>query len=301
MATERSGPSISAIIPNYNNARFLGDAVESVLSQTLPPREVIVVDDGSTDDSADVLARFGDRIRVIRQANGGVASARNAGAASASGDLLAFLDSDDTWLPTKLERQAERFADDPALGLVHCGHETIDASGAVLGRHVEGREGWVAEDLLLLRPTIPAPGSTAVIPRSVFEAVGGFDPDRRLRPSEDYDLCVRIATRHRVGFVPEVLMRYRQHGSNAHRNVANMERAMLLIFAKVFRAPGSEFGRLRRRAYGNLHMVLAGSFFHARSPSGFARHALKGVWLTPRNGSRLLGYPARRLRRQWGR
>ena len=98
-------PEASVIIPAYNHARFVGEAVESVLLQTAASREVIVVDDGSTDDTARVLAGFGGRIRVIRQPNRGVAAARNAGAALASGDVLTWLDADDTWWPRKLERQ----------------------------------------------------------------------------------------------------------------------------------------------------------------------------------------------------
>lgn len=286
--------SVSVIIPNYNNARFLGQAIDSALAQTLPPREVIVVDDGSTDGSPQVLDGYGDRIRVIRQRNQGVAVARNTGAAIASGDLLAFLDSDDTWLPHKLERQVGRFAAEPTLGLVHGGYEVIDAAGAVLHRNVDGMEGWVAREMLLLRPAVVTSGSSIVIPRQVFEFVGGFDPDRHLRPSEDFDLCFRIADRFKVGFVPDVLMRYRQHCGNAHTDVASMERATLLIFEKIFRNPDQRLGHLRRSAYGNLHMVLAGSFFSAWRPLSFVKHALKSVWLKPANCSYLLGYPLRR-------
>jgi len=287
-------PSISVVIPNYNNGRFVGQAIDSVLSQTLPPHEVIVVDDGSSDDSASILATYGDRIRVICQQNQGVAVARNNGAALATGDLLAFLDSDDVWLPAKLERQAVRLAREPALGFLTCGYEEIDPSGTVLSSQCEGLDGWVASDILLFKP-ISAPGSTLLIPRKIFESVGGFDPDRRLAPSEDFDLCYRVASRYKVGFVPEVLLRYRQHAANAHLDVDRMERAMLLIYAKAFREADPRPRRLRRRAYGKLHMVLAGSFFAARRPDRFAANVAKSLWFAPEKVFYLLGYPLRRL------
>src|SRR5438309_10234328 len=143
--------TVSVVIPTYNHARFLTRAVDSVLAQTLSPAEVIVVDDGSTDETHAVLARFGGRVRAIRQENGGVAAARNNGVRMSTGHLLAFIDADDIWLPDKLRCQVERFIAEPDLGLVHCGGEDVDADGTVLRRHLEGLQGWVAEDLLMLR------------------------------------------------------------------------------------------------------------------------------------------------------
>src|SRR5947199_8414115 len=109
-------------MPAYNYARYLREAIDSALGQTCAPLEVIVVDDGSTDETPEVLSSYGDRIRVIRQQNQGVAVARNAGIAAAGGDYLAFLDSDDIWYPRKLELQNARFRDgDRSHGLVHRG------------------------------------------------------------------------------------------------------------------------------------------------------------------------------------
>src|SRR5262245_58814803 len=110
--------TVSVIIPNYNYGRFLREALDSALNQTLPPLEVIVVDDGSTDESPEILESYGDRIRVIRQKNQGVGIARNTGAEAARGELLAFLDADDYWFPQKLEKQVEKINSDPELGMV---------------------------------------------------------------------------------------------------------------------------------------------------------------------------------------
>jgi GT2 family glycosyltransferase len=164
----------------------------------------------------------------------------------------------------------------PQFGLVHCGYEMFDDTGMVLEREVAGLAGWVAEEMLLFqRPVILAPGSTALVPRSVFHEVGGFDPDRRLAPSEDFDLCYRIARKYPVGFVPEVLLRYRQHGRNAHLNVHRMERGMRLIYGKIF--TGYSFNQtksFRRRAYSNLFRMLSGSYWYSRDVRNAVRCGL---------------------------
>src|SRR5687768_199170 len=109
---------VSVIIPTYNSGSLVVQAVEGVLAQTRQAEEVIVVDDGSTDDTAERLQQFGERIRVVRQANGGVATARNAGLRASSGDLVAFLDADDAWHPQKLERQIALLQQHPEFGLL---------------------------------------------------------------------------------------------------------------------------------------------------------------------------------------
>jgi glycosyltransferase involved in cell wall biosynthesis len=288
--------SVSVVIPTYNHGAFLGEALASVFAQTRPAAEVIVVDDGSTDDTGVTLAAYAGRVRVVRQTNGGVARARNAGAAIATGDLLAFLDADDGWRPEKLARQVVRVEAEPELGLAHCGVEEIGPSGESLRIRQDGLEGWVWEAMLLLdRPVILGGGSGAMIPRAVFEQVGGFD--ERLSTSADWDLYYRIARRHRVGFVPEVLVHYRVHGGNMHRNVPAMARDMLTAYQKAFAQPDPDLQRLRRPAYARLHSMLAGSFFRAGSYSWFARHALASVTLAPERVGYFAGYPVRALRR----
>jgi len=174
--------TISVIIPAYNHARYLAEAIDSVLAQTYAPLEIIVVDDGSTDGTPAVAASYGDRIRYIRQENAGVGAARNNGIAAARGEYLAFLDSDDIWLPEKLEREIALFDADPQLGFVHCGVEKFDESGQTT-ISMTGAEGWIATDLLRLdREVIAALGSCPIVPKHVAEEVGGYDP--RLPPSD---------------------------------------------------------------------------------------------------------------------
>lgn len=290
-------PPISVIIPTYNHARFLAAAIDSALSQTLKPSEVIVVDDGSTDETSSVLEAFEDKVRVIRQKNQGVATARNRGAEVAAGDYFAFLDADDVWLPRKLEMQLSRFQAEPGLGLVHCGLEQIDEDNRTLGRTVDGMEGSVANEMLLFnRPTVLGGGSGAMVPRAVFEEAGEFD--ERLSTSADWDLYYRIARKHKIGFVPRVLLQYRLHPTNMHASVRDMERDMLLAYSKAFLSADDVDLPLQRRCLGNLHKVLAGSFFSTGEGLGFLRNALKSVILTPDSLTYFAQYPVRRRRRR---
>lgn len=294
-------PLVSVIIPNYNYARYLAQAVDSALAQTYPSVEVVVIDDGSRDDSLEVLRGYGERVRWFAQTNAGVAAARNRGIEESRGEYLAFLDSDDVWLPEKLEKQMRRFLSDAELGLVHCGFVEIDAAGKLGEQHLDGMEGRVAPELLLLqRPVILGGGSAVVVTKSAAREVGGFD--LRLPPAEDWEFYYRVARAYKVGFVPEVLMRYRDHGGGGHMNHKRMARSLLLAFEKSFDTDDAELLRIRRQCYGKMHSILAGSFFRSGQYLDSARHMAKSLWLTPGNLTRALGFPRRWLgRRRDGR
>ena len=282
---------VSVIIPNYNYGRFLRQAIQSAFDQTLKPHEILVVDDGSTDDSKEILREFGDKIIVIEQANEGVAAARNKGAEIATGDLLAFLDADDFWHPEKLEKQMEKFHSDIEIGFVHCGLANVDENGVHIDDYFSGDEGWVAETLLKFQPAVIA--NTIVVKRQLFTKIGGYDTNRDLHPSEDWDLCCRLAHECKLGFVREPLLYYRQHGKGGHTNIARMERAMLIAFEKAFRDPAMEIQQFRNKAYGNLCLVLAGSYYHSGYIGRSILSGLKGLAYDPRIAARLLGFPFR--------
>jgi glycosyltransferase involved in cell wall biosynthesis len=287
---QQMNPDISVIIPVFNQAQFVGEAIESALVQTRSPLEVIVVDDGSTDGTPEVLQTFAPdpRVRLIRQQNGGVAVARNAGAAAASGQFFAFLDADDIWLPGKLERQRERFANEPDLSLVHCGVEEFTDKDLPGCERVDGMEGSIAPELLFFNRTVLLGGGSGVmVSAKLFIELGGFDG--RMSTSADWDFFYRCASRGPVGFLPEVLLRYRIHGSNMHRNVRAMRHDMLLGFAKAFASADRELRRRRRYAYGRLHTVLAGSFWGTGDRREALKHALKAIWYRPASALQMLG------------
>jgi glycosyltransferase involved in cell wall biosynthesis len=212
-------PLVSVVIPTFNQASYLREAIDSVLAQTWSNRECIVVDDGSTDATPDIIASYGDRIVALRQANRGAANALNAGIRAARGELICWLSSDDAYLPTKLEVQVAALVARPDAGLCCTGWETMDATGRTLKQHPEST--WIHPDQVVSifwRNAIN--GTTVMIPRHVFEAVGSFDED--LRADVDGDMWLRVAARWPVVSVPGILARYRVHDAAMSRDTTLM-------------------------------------------------------------------------------
>lgn len=288
---------ISIIIPTYNHSKFVCQAVESALAQTLPAYEIIVVDDGSTDETTEVLAKYKTQICYVKQENQGVSAARNNGVNTASGDFVAFLDADDIWFPQKLEWQIKKFTEEKELGLVHCGYIDIDENGDFLQEHIDGMAGWVAEEMLFFkRPVILGGGSGSFIPKKVFQEVGGFD--LRLSTSADWDLYFRIAQKWQIGFVPKILLKYRLHSSNMHGNIKTMQDDMLLAYYKAFNNKDNiALQKIRRYAYSRLHSVLAGSFYTVGQYKEIFPHLLQSIALHPQNLFDFVKFPVRLVRK----
>lgn len=294
-----SETSVSVIIPNYNYSRFLPDAIESVLAQTLPCDEILVVDDGSTDNSFETLAgyeKFG--VKVIRQKNRGVGAARNAGVAASTGTLLAFLDADDYWFPQKIEKQLARLMADDKCGLVTCGMQEVDLDGNVINQYNDGLEGWCAEDLLLIKPVVVGPGSTTLIRRVIFEQIGGYDETKEMYPSEDWEFSYRAARAAKLAFISELLVGYRNHGGNGHLQIPRFERAMKIAFEKTFSSDDKDVLRFKRRSYGNLYKILAGSYMHANQYGECLKNAAKSLFYTPENLAYFAAFPLRKRQRK---
>lgn len=286
-------PLVSAIIPNYNYARYVGEAVESALGQTYPNIEVIVVDDGSTDNSLEVLEQYRDRIKIIEQKNSGVCVARNRGVAESTGEYIAFLDADDVWLPEKIAVQMNEFEEAPEAAFANCGMQLIDLDGKPLGSLVEGKSGNVSSTLLSFNePATVGIASTGLVSRKMFETVGGFDS--RLSTAADWDFCFRLSASGDFIFNPKPMVKYRMHSSNMHGNIAVMEKDMVLCFDKAFSEVG-EHQDHRNEYYGNLFRVLSGSYFRAGKYGDFLRTAVKSVWYRPAGIGYFAAFPLRRF------
>ncbi len=259
-------PLVSVVIPAYNMRRYVRESVDSALAQTHPAMEVIVVNDGSTDDTGAVLADYGQRIVYLEQPNRGLSGARNTGLRAARGDYIAFLDSDDAWLPEKTAEQLAVFARSSEVGLVSCPYLVMDehsaGSGEVRGGPAGGGAGL---EQLLLRNTIGSP-SCVMVSRACLERVGPFD-EGLLNGSEDWDFYLRVvAAGYRIDFAPRPLARYRvlSTSMSSARNAERMLKNELLVLGKVFADEQLRRDwRLRRRAYSARHLAAAWAYIEA--------------------------------------
>ncbi len=191
---------VSVVIPTYNRAGYLSAAIDSALSQSVPPHEIIVVDDGSEDDTPQVCARYGDLVTYIHQENAGPSSARNNGIEQATGELVAFLDSDDLWLPGKLERQVPLFEADESLGLCATAHYRCDESGKVVGLHsiCPTKPAGILREIIA-RNLFCTP--SVMVRRECFRHAGMFDVG--LKFGEDWDMWLRVLSLYPGAFIPE--------------------------------------------------------------------------------------------------
>lgn len=229
-------PLVSVITPVFNGERWLGEAIDSALAQRFSSLEVIVVNDGSTDDSLAIArdrARCDARVRVVDQDNSGLPGARNRALKMARGAYLALLDADDAWLRDHLLLAMQAFERDPDLGLVHANIERVDADGACVD--IPNRF-WHPDmdpfDALALRHEhVSCP--TAVFSRLALETVGGFDPRFTGLGCEDRDLWLRIAGRFRVRYLDQVTARYRLHPTSMSAASDRMALARQMLVAKL--------------------------------------------------------------------
>jgi glycosyltransferase involved in cell wall biosynthesis len=277
--TKRNRPTVSVVIPVYNGERFVADAIRSVLNQSYPPLECIVVDDGSTDGTSNVVSRFQVPVRYVAKSNGGVSSARNVGIELAKGDLVAFLDADDLWEREKLEKQIESLMHTEGAGLSYCGVQLVDAQLRPLGVLEVAPPRLALRNTLLLEKPFVSSASTSLAPADTLAAVGGFD--ERLSTSADCDLLCRIACRYPLAYTAELLTRYRCHSGQMHANLAALEHDMLLVFDKLFSDDHlpEDLRGLRRRAVANLEFTLAVGSQH----KGHALPALRHFWRAVRS------------------
>ncbi len=253
----RAPSLVSVVIPSHNGARFVGETIESVLGQTHPTIETIVVDDGSTDDTPRVVGAYADRVRYVRQANVGPAAARNTGLRMARGAYVTFLDHDDRLRPTAVARRAALLDDRADVGVAYCGWRYVDGLGRPLPpTGWPRREGDVLADLILGNLITP---SAALARRELVDAVGGFDAT--LAGGEDWDLWLRVSRAGaRWACIDEALLDYRVHP--ASRSQSGVERQLtnrLALLRRFFADPAlpAAVRALEPRAYHNVYLRAA--------------------------------------------
>ena len=253
---------VSVIIPTYNSAHYVTTAVESVLAQTVPATEIIVIDDGSTDATESVLRRFRPAVSYIKQANGGVSRARNRGIAESQGRYIAFLDADDTWYPAKLEWQLEALRARPDHGACFSAFTRVDRNLTPQSVTRNSRGNVTFDDLLLYGNVIGSL-SSVIASRSLFERAGGFDPD--LSQCADWDMWVRLAAFTDFLYLDEPLVTYRQHDTNMSRDPELLERDSVRVLERGFTMAqlGEDLRGKKKRARARNDVVLAGCYLRA--------------------------------------
>lgn len=217
-------PKISIVIPTYNSARFIGDALNSVIAQKIDNLETIVVDDGSSDNTREVVKSFGKEIKYLWQENRGAAAARNVGIKAAGGEWIAFLDSDDCWDPNYLNNFSSIVKNSVDIGLFYCGKRWVD----IIGNDLPGiaiqktyPKGWIFG--LLFEDNYISSSSCAIVKAEVLNSTGGFNEAAVFRNGEDYDLWLRIAANFEVSALPFPYVHYRRHSDSLTRNKAAYE------------------------------------------------------------------------------
>ena len=243
-STDPNTDSVSVIIPVYNGAKFIAETLESILGQTVRPAEVIVVNDGSTDNTVSVVEEFGDSVTMIHIQNSGQDWARNLGASQAKGYWLAFCDQDDLWLPAKLEKQLRLANEVPDIHCVLTDYAEM-ANGVVADRShfsyvpvgfwpsaQSTSTGFAVRDSIVGKLTIFQPGitSTTMVRRDFFFRVGGFDVEARIWGAEDTCFHFRCLSVVPFGVVPEVLMYYRRHPDQESANAIKQLRDTVCVW-----------------------------------------------------------------------
>lgn len=211
---------VSIVIPAYNAAKYICQSLDSVLSQTYRDFEIIVVDDGSIDNTKEVLKPYFGQIRYIYKPNGGPASARNTGINNAKGEYIAFLDADDLWLPEKLELQIELLEKDHEIGLVHSDSIPFDENGVICNgnrkRDGNSLSGYVFPALFMQNFVQTL---TVVAKAHCFKTEGLFDESKQLFAVEDYDMWLRISRNYKFGYINKPLAKHRIHQNQISKNI----------------------------------------------------------------------------------
>lgn len=261
-------PKVSIIIPTYNNAHYLPDAVDSAMAQTYTDYEIIIIDDGSTDDTKQVvvpyLEKVGSRLKYIYQKNKGLAAARNTAINHAAGEYIALLDADDKWCKDRLEETVQAIERDEKIGVVHANIMRFSDGEGNLGvpdRSMEKLSGSILKEIFLRKTNIACP--TVLFRKKCCDEVGGFDENLARLGCEDRELWLRIAEKYEFFYIDKVLARYRINPASMSRNKEKMMKARLYVVDKV--CAKKKYGNLKREALGRIYKDLGDEYLGERS------------------------------------
>jgi glycosyltransferase involved in cell wall biosynthesis len=284
-----STPIVSAIIATYNAGHYLEEAIRSILAQTMPDLELLVIDDGSTDGTRALVAGFTDpRVRYVWQENAGQTSAKNHGLRLARGNFIGFCDGDDFWYPNKLDLQLACFQKNPRLGVVYSPADKIDEQGRPLGAAIAEEFRGKVTDALFLRNFVPF--GTALVRRACVERTGGFDP--ALKMGIDWDLWLRVSVDFEFEYLTTSTYAYRIWTGQMSHNWRGRYSSAFAIMEKFLREhPRLISRRLRRRAFANTYSNRGRMRMREQRWPAVA-DALRGAWLDP-----LAGYSWKTLTR----
>jgi glycosyltransferase involved in cell wall biosynthesis len=289
--------SVSVVIPSFNCARFIREAVDSALAQTVQPLEIIVIDDGSTDTTPEAMAGYASDPRVcyLRQKNAGQSTARNNGIRAARGEFIALLDADDRWKPDKLAKQLGKFSDD-GIGVVFSGSQVFDEHG--IRSENRANEDACADILQSLITTTAFVPSSVVVRKRCFDTCGLFDES--LKKVEDREMWIRLAKRYRFSCAPDCLVEYRLLAGALNMQTEGMEEAYCETLRRAFAdGPLQRRPLLRAKALAFMHFDFSWVYHMARQHREAWLHTLLALVLYPLPdwGGQLFQRPFARWRR----
>lgn len=292
-----SKPLVSVVIPAYNAAKTIQSTVQSVLGQTIQNFEIIVIDDGSKDNTIEVAESIKDsRVKVLPQQNGGASAARNIGIKASQGKYIAFLDADDLWLPHKLERQLDVLTNEKDVTAVQSGVYFVNDSLKVLS----ARLCFQPEDVLLetlLFQNLPGLMSTLVVERSVFDEIGYLDTS--LEILEDWELAIRLSRFCNLESIEEPLTLYRQHPENRSKNLDIHIKPGYTIIERLFKDSTipDHIRKQHRLIYSTFYRMLCGGAFNVSRYGESLKWGLKSLLTHPSSIIYIASLPFRNRQR----
>jgi glycosyltransferase involved in cell wall biosynthesis len=276
-------PKVSVIIPTYNSAKYLPSAIDSVLKQTFKDYEIIVIDDGSTDNTKEVIDSYDHKIACIYQDNQGPSVARNKGILQSKGEFIAFLDADDIWETIKIEEQFRIFACSEETGIVSTELSVIDETGKL----VEGRRKMIPEErgaLIqeLMINNVIGTCSTVMVRKSCFDAVGLFD--ETLKVAEDWDMWLRLCKIFKHKRIAKPLVNYRiMRGSQSYYGKTNLENELRFLDKLFLNKEYAHKWLVKRRAYCYRYFKAARAFVENKDIRSARKYIIKSFLMNPLN------------------